>query len=119
MIRCIIVLALVLLTPFVFAQKNDLEKEKNQMNERFSKTLYEKGDEGLANTISDSLKWHYNTTGHLQSLFAHYNTKGTLAYYQGEYPVALSHFNDALLLGKKRVTNKLRGVGFIKQIIFL
>ncbi|MEX2484348.1 MAG: hypothetical protein WED10_07310 [Brumimicrobium sp.] len=101
MIRCIIVLALVLLTPFLYGQNTDLEAEKFKMSEHFSKTLYEKGDEELANKISDSLKWHYNTTGHLQSLYAHYITKGTLAYYQGEYPFALSHFNDALLLGKK------------------
>lgn len=101
MIRSIIVLALVFFTSFVFAQKNELEAEKTQMNERFSKMLYEKGDEKLADKISDSLKWHYNTTGHLQSLFAYHNTKGTLSYYQGDYPIALDHFNDALLLGKK------------------
>lgn len=89
------------LMQFVFAQKNDPETETIQMDDRFMKALYEKGDEELANKVSDSLKIIYKKTGHLYSLYRYHNTKGTLAYYRGEYPQSLSHFNDALLLGEE------------------
>ncbi len=97
----IALLLFVFFSGFVYSQKTDIEERTEAMNGRFSKTLYETGDEELARKISDSLKEIYNETGYLQSLFFHYNTKGTLAYHKGDYPVALQYFNDALSLGKE------------------
>jgi len=94
-------LTFLFLMQFVFAQKNDPETETANMNDRFLKVLYETGDEELANKISDSLKLIYNKTGYVFSLYRYHNSKGTLAYYRGEYIKSLDHFNDALQLGEK------------------
>jgi serine phosphatase RsbU (regulator of sigma subunit) len=101
MIRGIVFLMLLFFAQLVFAQNNDPKTETNELNARFSETLYKKGDEKLANKISDSLRLLYKRTGNIESLFSYYNTKGTLDYNRGEYSAALIHFNDALLLGKK------------------
>ncbi len=101
MTRGIIFLMLFFFTQLVNAQKSDPKTETNELNDRFSKTLYNKGDENLANKISDSLKLLYKRSGYIRSLFSYHNTKGTLEYHRGEYTAALIHFNDALSLGEK------------------
>ena len=101
MVRGIISIILLFSLQLCFAQNEDPESKTARLNKKFMKALYEEGDEDLANRISDSLELIYKNTGHLYSLYRYYNSKGNLAYYRGEYPVALRYFNDALLMGKK------------------